>query len=474
AAGEPSDAAELDERAMTLAGGSLDSADRLVHARALLQLGRAEQARTVAEKLVANTAANSVEDRVSALLLLGEAHRALGDSGAAAEAWREVLEVATQPRDRVEATYRLGMADYLAGRLEESQRRFERAYELAADADDVPGQAWALQHLAWANTTRGDFAVADAALGQAARLFAELHDPVGRSWIRGATAFTRLFAGRFAEAKRLAYAFLPFGERVGERWAVATLRAVAGFAAAELGELDEAEQQAREAYRDFDAIGDNWGRGFALVVRGVVVRGRGEPRKAIRLFDRAERAAERASHAFLGGMVRTARGYCHLDRGDADDAEADARQTLELVDGYDLREAARVAPRVLLAEAQRMRGDAGAAVELLAEVAGCSVCESLLFPRRQAVAAYAAALLDADRTDEALTAARRALGMPAEDVRSGVFAHRVYAEALAATGAPDDARQAAAKAAELAYATEFTSERAAADALVERLSTPDA
>lgn len=60
--------------------------------------------------------------------------------------------------------------------------------------------------------------------------------------------------------------------------------------------------------------------------------------------------------------------------------------------------------------------------------------------------------------------------MPAEDVRSGVLAHRVYAEALAATGALDEARQAAARAAELAYATEFSSERVATDALVARLA----
>ena len=45
-------------------------------------------------------------------------------------------------------------------------------------------------------TTRGDFAGTDAVLGRAARLFAELGDPVGRAWLRGTTAFARLLAGR--------------------------------------------------------------------------------------------------------------------------------------------------------------------------------------------------------------------------------------------------------------------------------------
>src|SRR5690606_25284022 len=143
--------------------GNLPSADRLVHARALLQLGRAEQARTVAEKVVANSAGR---DRVRALLLLGEAHRALGEAGPAADAWREALVGTDDAAVRAEATYRLGMVDYLAGRVEEAQRQFEQAYQIAADAGDRREQAWSLLHLAWAATTLGDFTAAEDALGR--------------------------------------------------------------------------------------------------------------------------------------------------------------------------------------------------------------------------------------------------------------------------------------------------------------------
>ena len=58
-------------------------------------------------------------------------------------------------------------------------------------------------------TTRGDFAGTDAVLGRAARLFAELGDPVGRSWLRGTTAFARLLAGRLHAARSV----LRFGVR---------------------------------------------------------------------------------------------------------------------------------------------------------------------------------------------------------------------------------------------------------------------
>src|SRR5262245_63402231 len=98
-----------------------------------------------------------------------------------------------------------------------------------------------------------------------------------------------MLAGRLHEARRLAQAFLPFGERVGEHWAVGTLRGVEAFAAAELGELAVADRDARRAYRDFAVTDDNWGRGFALVVRGVVARGLGEHHHAVDLLTDAER-----------------------------------------------------------------------------------------------------------------------------------------------------------------------------------------
>ncbi len=112
------------------------------------------------------------------------------------------------------------MADFLAGRLAEAGSRLAQAYQVAVADRDPRSQAWSLQNLAWVATTRGDFAGADATLGRAARLFAEQHDPVGRAWLRGTTAFARMLAGRLAEAERLARVFLPFGERVGDQWAV--------------------------------------------------------------------------------------------------------------------------------------------------------------------------------------------------------------------------------------------------------------
>jgi tetratricopeptide (TPR) repeat protein len=361
------------------------------------------------------------------------------------------------------------MADFLAGKLTQASSRFSAAYQVTLAAGDRHGQAWALQNLAWVTTTRGDFAGTDAVLGRAARLFAELGDPVGRSWLRGTTAFARLLAGRLQESRRLARIFLPFGDRVGEGWAVGTLRAVEAYAAAELGELAEADREARRAYRDFAVVSDDWGRGLALVVRGAIARGLNEPDHAIDLLSGALEYADRTGHPLLLGMAGTLRGFAYLQRGDLAAAEADARRVMTAVEPHNPLAPAQVGPRVLLAEARLKAGDAATAIGLLAPIAS-DTSGSLLFSRRQALASYASALLADGRVDAALAWIDRAQTIPAEDVRSGVTSAMVRARVLAAADRCEDARQSAEEAVLLAYSTEQSSERLGAEELRDTLA----
>ncbi|GAA3771262.1 adenylate/guanylate cyclase domain-containing protein [Micromonospora maritima] len=470
--GEPAMAVEYAERAAELARDGVPPADRVVHARALLQIGRPADALASAEKIAANSGEPAI--RAAALLLAGQAQQTLGDAERAERSWQEALQVATDaglPTVRASAMRRLGMADFIAGRLGQASSRLAASYQVSLAAKDPRGQAWSLQNLAWVTTTRGDFAGTDAVLGRAARLFAELKDPYGRAWLRGTTAFARLLAGRLREACRLARVFLPFGERVGEAWAVGTLRAVEAYATAELGELAEADRAARRAYREFAEVGDDWGQGFALVVRGVVARGLGEPEHAADLFTDALAYAARTTHPLLTGMAGTLRGFVALDMGDHETAEREARSVLTTVEPHNPQAPAQVAPRVLLAMARVAAGDPGTAVGLLAPVAtGAADAPSLLFSRRQTMARYAAALLAHGQREQALDWARRAICAPAEDVRSQVVAQLVLAEALEACGRPAEALAGAEEAVRLAYGTEQRSERAAADALRSRIA----
>ncbi|WP_250031552.1 adenylate/guanylate cyclase domain-containing protein [Paractinoplanes maris] len=470
---EPAASIEYAERAAALTPDGLPLSDQLVHARALLRLGRAEEALTQGERIAKNAADEPV-NKAEALLVVGRAHEALGDIGRAVAAWQEALEVATEAEllpERANAMRRLGMADFLAGRLSQASSRFAAAYQVTLAAGDRHGQAWALQNLAWVTTTRGDFAGTDAVLGRAARLFAELGDPVGRSWLRGTTAFARLLSGRLQESRRLARVFLPFGDRVGEAWAVGTLRAVEAYAASELGELAEADGEARRAYRDFNAVGDDWGRGLALVVRGAIARGLGELDHSYDLLTDALAYADRTGHPLLLGMAGTVRGFVSLNRGDLAGAEADARRVMSAVEPHNPMAPAQVGPRVLLAEARLRTGDATTAMGLLAPIATDTGVPSLLFSRRHALASYASALLADGRVDAALTWIERARQVKAEDVRSGVLAAMVHARVLAAADRCQDARAASEEAVRLAYATEQVSERVAAEELRAALAT---
>ncbi len=465
-AAEPAQAAHFATRGVALAKGAPPAADRLVLASALMQLGRVREALADIDVIMA-ASDNDPVSRARALLLAGRAYRMIGDAEKCDRTLAEALNVATGadlPGERAEALRRIGMEDYRCGRLRDAQSRFRQALTIAEVAGDRRGEAWALQNLAWVATTLGDFAAADATLARAARLFAELRNTTGRAWLRGTTAFTRLLAGRLHEARGLAHAFLPFGERVGEQWAVGTLRAVAAFAAAELGDLAEADREARRAFHDFDESDDDWGRAFALVVRAVVARGLGEYAHAIDLLNDACGYSERTGHPLLLGIAHTIRGFAYLELGDPVAAESDAHAVLAVVKPDGVAEAARVGPKVLLGCARLAQGDVDAALTALREVADNEAWPSVLLSRRQAVAEYAAALLAADRVDEALVAARRAVELPAEDVRGRVVGDRILARALAAAGECGEARAAASAAVRAAYASQHTSERPAADA----------
>ncbi len=437
--GQPAAALDFTARARRLAattGRPMPLRIWLIHTRALLQAGRSAEALAEAEKIIAD-AGDDGWARASALLLAGRALRELGDPNRSAELWQEALTVATAvdaPAERAEAMRRLGMADFLGGRLADAGSRFTAAYQVAVAAGDRRSQAWSLQNLAWVTTTRGDFAGADAALARSARLFAELHDPVGRAWMRGALAFNRLLSGRLHDAQRLARVFLPFGERVGEAWAVGTLRAVDAYAAAELGQLESADREARRAYRDFAAANDLWGRGFALVVRGVIARGLGELGHAADLLSDALEYGERVNHPLLLGMAGTIRGFVGLEQGDAAGAEADAHRVITITRAAGVLESAQVGPTALLGAAYLAEDRVQEAVEVLQPVAEAAEGPSMLFARRQAVALYASALLAAGRPKEALEQARLAIQLPADDVRSRVSAERVLAECESAMG----------------------------------------
>jgi tetratricopeptide (TPR) repeat protein len=441
---------------------------RIGRAAARVSLHRLDEA---AADLAADLDSANLGRRAAALVVSGDIRRRRGDLTGATEALVSALVAASEAGiDRVtsEALRQLGMIEYRSGRLGAAEEHFREALGLAQRVGDRRGAGWALQHLAWSATTRGDYDRAEQMLGEAAEVFNSLDDEGGLSWCAGTEAFVRLLQGRLHAARTLARGLLAVGTAAGEHWGTAVCWTIDAYAAAELGEVTVALDETTAALEVFTELSDSWGRSFAAVARGVALRAAGRRDEAVELLEESVQISVASGQPASGALALSTLGYCWLDEGKLDQAEDAARQAMALVTGLELRPAALIGPRVLLAQVLRARGRVEEAVPLLEEAALAPDQGSLMFPRRQALAHLAGARLEFGRVDEALRTAQRALAVPAEDVRSRVIALRVLAQCLARAGDAPAAHYAARQAMALAAATELVSERAA----TERLLTP--
>ena len=440
---------------------------RVGHAQALAALHRLDEAE--AELL---PALEALEDgvRAAALVVLGEIRRKRGQVVPARQAFVSALAAAGSAGvDRLtgEALRQLGLLDYFDGRLRDAEERFRQAHQLAEQVGDARGAGWALQHLAWSATTRGDYALADRTLEQAAEVFSGLEDSGGLSWVAGTEGFVRLLEGRLAEARDLARSVLPLGEAVGERWGVAALLTIDALAAAELGDVLTAATTAEQAVVRFREVGDHWGEALALCASGIAARGAGEPDRAVAVLAEAVEVADAGRYPLVGSLALVAQGYAALDRADLDAAEGAAWRASALLAGLDLDASAPLGAQVLLAQVLRARGRIEEALSTLDAALSVTDVPALLFPRRQALAHRAGMLLQLDRVEEAVAAARQAVATPAEDVRATVLALRALGSALRAAGHEDEGRLALEQALEAARATDQRSELAATERLVQ-------
>ncbi|MDQ1695843.1 MAG: hypothetical protein QOJ03_1196, partial [Frankiaceae bacterium] len=333
---------------------------------------------------------------------------------------------------------------------------------LAERVGDRRGAGWALQHLAWSATTRGDYPLAELMLARAAEVFGALDDDGGLSWCAGTEAFVRLLQGRIREARDLARGLLPLGRAMGDRWGTGACLAIDGFGAAELGRISTALEETEASYAEFRDLGDTWGQSMALVAQGTALRGAGRHDEATTVLQTAVDISSDAFHPVTGVLALVVLGYCRLDVGDVAGARAAAERALAGLARVDLEPGASVGLRVLLAQCLRAEGGLDEALVFLREAQSWHE-GSLLFPRRQALAHLAGALNESGRSREALAVIGEAFTVPAEDVRSRVVALRVLAQCLAGCGDRPAAELAVRQAVALAQATEMRSELPASE-----------
>ena len=461
-------------RALTLAAEDTGLADvvedaRIGRAAARVALHRLDEADA---DLLEPQHSPDLRRRAAALVVLGDIRRRRGDVAGATRSLVSALAAASEAGvDRVtaEALRQLGMVDYRNGRLAAADGRFREALALAQRVGDRRGAGWALQHLAWSATTRGDYGLAERTLAEAADVFNSLDDDGGLSWCVGTEAFVRLLQGRFRAARELAGGLLVIGQAVDDRWGTAACLTIDGFAAAELGSVAVAIQETTQAHEMFADLRDTWGQSLALAAKGAALRAANDYPAAVECLESAVEISEESAQPTTAALALGVLGYCRLDLGDLDGAEQAARRGLDVVSALDMQPAAQTGPRVLLAQVLRARGELEQALQLLREAEAVHDDSSLVFPRRQALAHLAGALLEHGETPAALAAAHRAMAVPAEDVRSRVVTLRVLAQCLARAGDAPAAAYATRLAYAISTATEMRSEVDATRRLIDAL-----
>jgi tetratricopeptide (TPR) repeat protein len=217
---------------------------------------------------------------------------------------------------------------------------------------------------------------------------------------------------------------------------------------------------------------------MATVATGIAERCGGDPVRAAEILERAVTVAQAGSFAAVATLATVVQGYAYLDAGDVDAAEAAAHRGAAIAGDLDLEPYAMAGVEVLAAQVLRARGAVDEALAVLERIdaAGEDASRagggspSLLFPRRQVVAHHAGALLEAGRLEQADACIERALGVPAEDVRSSVVALRVLGAIRAAQGRVDESDEALTQALDLAREAGYGTETRLTEQARERLS----
>ncbi len=445
-------AADLLERAVAL-GVDPDDAARRALAQAYAAVHRLDEA----EALLAG------DDAPEALLVRGDVRRKKGDEPGAAAMFEAV---ASSEDDRLasEAIRLLGLMDYYGGRLAAAEERFSEALARAERIGDQRGVGWALQHLAWNATTRGDYDRADTMLERALQTFLAFDDVGGLAWTVGTSAFVRMLQGRLRDARAMCAELLPRALEMGDRWGEAATRTIDAIAASELGDLTAAEAGAARAAALFESIGDSWGRAIAMVGQAMAAQARGFTAEATEGLRAAAALSSDAQQPSTRGLAMQVLAWTLYWGKAYDEAEAAAREVIELAQEAGVEPHSETGAHVVLALVARARGDLDTALAILGRIAESAPEQpTFLFPMRQALAHYAGTLLDSGRPAEALRAAERAVATTAEDVRSRVIALRALGSALRANGRLAEAEEAFRAALAEATATEQAQERAATE-----------
>jgi tetratricopeptide (TPR) repeat protein len=182
--------------------------------------------------------------------------------------------------------------------VDAARREYESALASAREASAVGVEAEALYALGYVLAFAKEWDQAYAAFESSGILYERLDDRLGLTLARYSKAFTSSLAGRWADAAPGVEEVLPEFDALGEDFWRYTARLVLGRTLQRLGQLDRAEDLAREGLAGSAMLHDETMRAMALRDLAAVASMRGDHGRALRLV-----GASRMVEETIGGRA---------------------------------------------------------------------------------------------------------------------------------------------------------------------------
>lgn len=289
-----------------------------------------------------------------------------------------------------------GMTDVFRGELDGAMGYIDEALTIFRAVSDRRGEAWALQNLAWIAFVRGRGEEAERRLDASAAVFGELGDWGGVSWALGLLAWVHFTQGKLDEAHQLAELILREAGELGNRWAVGIMQVLLANIAVWRGEPTVAIHTAGAARLVFQELGDGWGELQSLTPLVIAHTALGRLHEAHDLLDVIATVGERIADSSMRSLPDLLRAIVAVQLGDPEALEA-ARHAVgghEELDTFVISE-----QQTVLGLAELQAGDVPGAIETLGKARADATSQG---PDAAAAVAYAAALVAAGRSVEAL------------------------------------------------------------------------
>jgi predicted ATPase/class 3 adenylate cyclase len=202
------------------------------------------------------------------------------------------------PEARARALYALASVHYWSSDVEAARREYEQALDSARQAGANEVEAEALYALGYVLAFAKRWDQAYEAFEASGALYERIGDRLGLTLARYSKAFTFSLAGHWAEAAPGLEEVLPEFDALGEDFWRYTSRLVLGRTLQRLGQLDRADELAREGLAGAAVLGDATMRAMALRDLGAVSAMQGQHDRALRLV-----GASRGLEDVVGGQA---------------------------------------------------------------------------------------------------------------------------------------------------------------------------